>query len=57
MELFKTVENETAMKNGEERYTLSAICDDDGSYELTVTGQGGKQSAKEAAKRLSELLG
>lgn len=57
MELFKTVENETVMKNGEERYTLSAICDDDGSYELTITGQGGKQSAKEAAKRLSELLG
>lgn len=57
MELFKTVENETAMKNGEERYTLSAICDDDGSYELTITGRGGKQSAKEAAKHLSELLG
>lgn len=57
MELFKTVENETVMKNGEERYTLSAICDDDGSYELTVAGRGGRQSAKEAVKRLSELLG
>ena len=48
METFKTVENLTIFN----KYTstISAICDEDGSFEIFITGAGGMQGAMNALK-------
>ena len=46
METFKTVENVTIFS----KYTstISAICDEDGIFEIFITGAGGMQGAMDA---------
>lgn len=44
MNQFKSVENMTLEKDGK-KSTISALCDEDGSFEITITGCGGQDHA------------
>ena len=54
METFKTVENVTIFN----KYTstISAICDEDGSFEIFITGAGGMQGAMDALKEAASNI-
>lgn len=55
LKIFKTVENETTI-NEKGNFTFSAICDDDGSFEVVIEGTGGTKNAYRALKRLMEIV-
>lgn len=57
--IFKTTENETTTitgADGKKTFTISAICDDDGTFEITITGDSGMQNALQALKRAKQLI-
>lgn len=57
VKIFDTICNETAKDcNGNFLYTISAICDDNGSFAINVVGNGGTDRAIEAVKRTMELI-
>lgn len=54
METFKTVENVTIFN----KYTstISAICDEDGIFEIFIIGAGGMQGAMDALKEAASNI-
>lgn len=57
IKVFDTICNETTKDcNGNFLYTISAICDDNGSFAINVVGNGGADTASEAVKRIMELI-
>lgn len=57
IKVFDTVCNETTRDcHGYFSYTISAICDENGSFAINVVGNGGADMANEAAKRIMELI-
>ena len=53
---FKTVENETTKKENDTLFTISCLCDSDGSFEICITGTGGSESAIEAVRRVAVMI-
>lgn len=57
LKIFETVENGRRESNdGEVLFVLSAICDDDGKYTISVNGDGGIESAQKAVEWLGEIV-
>lgn len=55
--IFQSIGNETTRKDGKPLYTISAICDDDGSFEIQISGVGGKTNALLSLNRAIEAIG
>lgn len=55
--VFDSVCNET-VKNPETNhcYTISALCDENGCFEVMASGDGGADVAKQAVERILELV-
>lgn len=56
LQIFKTVENETSTYPNGNTFTLSAICDNDGTFEITICGNGGTVNALKSIQRLVEII-
>lgn len=54
MTAFQTIENLTIVTK--DTATISAICDEDGSFEICITGTGGMQSAVNALRATAESI-
>lgn len=52
---FPTVCNETT-KYGKEKFTVSCVCDDNGTYEISISGTGGSKYAIKALRRVIKII-
>lgn len=59
MKQFRAIEKETTIERcGEESkvFTISAVCDHEGMFEITISGNYGKGNALRAIDRLKYLI-
>lgn len=56
LKLFSSVQWEKSGKNKSSAYVLSAMCYEDGEYEINVVGKGGIDGAEYAVNRLLEIV-
>ena len=53
MQIFETICNETTKNPNGTFFTLSAICEENGEFEIVLSGNGGAEIAKMAITRAS----
>lgn len=56
LKIFETKENETVIYPNGTKATISCICDDDGTFEILIVGNGGLETAVKASERVKVLL-
>ena len=56
MQIFETICNETTKNPNGTFFTLSSTCEDNGEFEIVLSGNGGAEIAKMAIARASETI-
>lgn len=56
MQIFETICNETTKNPNGTFFTLSAICEENGEFEIVLSGKGGVEVANMAIARASESI-
>ena len=56
LKIFETICNETTKNPNGTFLTLSAICEENGEFEIVLSGNGGAEIAKMAIARASESI-
>ena len=56
MQIFETICNETTKNPNGTFLTLSAICEDNGEFEIVLSGNGGAEIANMAIARANEAI-
>ena len=56
LQIFETICNETTKNPNGTFFTLSAICEENGEFEIVLSGNGGAEIAKMAITRASESI-
>lgn len=56
LQIFETICNETTKNPNGTFFTLSAICEENGEFEIVLFGNGGAEVAKMAITRASKSI-
>ena len=56
LQIFETICNETTKNPNGTFFTLSSICEENGEFEIVLSGNGGAEIAKMAITRASESI-
>ena len=56
LQIFETICNETTKNPNGTFFNLSAICEENGEFEIVLSGNGGAEIAKMAITRASESI-
>ena len=56
MQIFETICNETTKNSDGTFFTLSSTCEENGEFEIVLSGNGGAEIAKMAITRASESI-
>ena len=56
MQIFETICNETTKNPNGTFFTLSSICEENGEFEIVLSGKGGVEVANMAIARASESI-
>ena len=56
LQIFETICNETTKNSDGTFFTLSAICEENGEFEIVLSGNGGAEIANMAIARASESI-
>ena len=56
LQIFETICNETTKNPNGTFFTLSAICEENGEFEIVLSGNGGAEVAKMAITRASKTI-
>ena len=56
LQVFETICNETTKNPNGTFFTLSSICEENGEFEIVLSGNGGAEIAKMAITRASESI-
>ena len=56
LQIFETICNETTKNPNGTFFTLSSICEENGEFEIVLSGKGGAEIAKMAITRASESI-
>ena len=56
LQIFETICNETTKNPNGTFFTLSSICEENGEFEIVLSGNGGAEIAKMAIARASETI-
>ena len=57
LQIFETICNETTKNSDGTFFTLSSTCEENGEFEIVLSGNGGTKNAKRAIVRASEVIG
>ena len=57
LRIFKTICNETTKNPDGTFFVLSSSCEENGEFEIVLSGNGGTKNAKRAIARASEVIG
>ena len=56
LQVFETICNETTKNTNGTFFTLSSTCEENGEFEIVLSGNGGTEIAKMAIARASEAI-
>lgn len=56
MQIFETICNETTKNPNGTFFTISSSCEENGEFEIVLSGNGGAEIAKMAITRASEVV-
>ena len=56
LQIFETICNETTKNPNGTFFTFSSICEENGEFEIVLSGNGGAKIAKMAITRVSEAI-
>ena len=56
LQVFETICNETTKNPNGTFFTLSSTCEENGEFEIVLSGNGGAEIAKRAIARASETI-
>ena len=56
LQIFETICNETTKNPNGTFFTLSSTCEENGEFEIVLSGNGGAEIAKMAITRASEVV-
>lgn len=57
LQIFETICNETTKNTDGTFFVLSSLCEENGEFEIVLSGNGGTKNAKRAIVRASEVIG